>query len=149
MARIFVSYRRQDSAGHAGRIYDRLRAFFGSGRVFMDVEGIDLGADFTKELDERIVGAEVVIAVIGPHWISASAPDGQRRLSGESDYVRYELATALARRIEVIPVLVAGAEAPSADELPEALADLANLQMYVISDVAMDTGMARLIRGVE
>jgi hypothetical protein len=149
MSRIFVSYRRQDRAGHAGRVYDHLRAYFGSGRVFMDVEGIDPGVDFTKVLDERIAHAETVVAVIGPDWISARGPDGQRRIENEGDYVRRELAGALAKSVEVIPVLVAGAEIPRPDELPEDLAGLALRQMYVLNDAAFEASIARLIQGVE
>jgi hypothetical protein len=149
MARIFVSYRRQDSAGHAGRLYDHLRAFFGSGRVFMDVDGIDPGTDFTQVLDERIAAAEVMVAVIGPSWISITGSDGVRRIDSKDDYVFREIATALARGVEVIPVLVAGAAVPQPSELPHELADLARRQMYVVSDTAFDAGIARLIRAVE
>jgi hypothetical protein len=50
---IFVSYRRQDSAHLAGRLYDRLADRFGEGQVFMDVDTIKLGVDFAEEITPR------------------------------------------------------------------------------------------------
>jgi len=148
MARIFVSYRRHDSAGHAGRLYDHLRDYFGSSRVFMDVEGIEPGTDFTQVLDERIAGAEVVVAVVGPNWLPAGAR-GSGRSDHTEDYVFREIATAFARGVEVIPVLVAGAAVPPQSELPDELADLTRRQMYAVNDTAFAASLTRLIRAVE
>ncbi len=148
MARIFVSYRRHDSAGHAGRLYDHLRDYFGSSRVFMDVEGIEPGTDFTEVLDERIARAEVVVAVVGPNWLPASAR-GPGKSDHTEDYVFREIATAFARGVEVIPVLVAGAAVPPQSELPDELADLTRRQMYAVNDTAFAASLARLIRAVE
>jgi hypothetical protein len=149
MARIFVSYRRHDSAGHAGRLYDHLRDYFGSSRVFMDVEGIEPGTDFTQVLDERIARAEVVIAVVGPNWLPAAGARGSGRIDRTEDYVFREIATAFARGVEVIPVLVAGAAVPPRSELPDELADLTRRHMYAVNDTAFAASLARLIRAVE
>src|SRR5262249_47587229 len=149
MARIFVSYRRHDSAGHAGRFYDHLRDYFGSSRVFMDVDGIEPGTDFTQVLDERIAGAEVVVAVVGPNWLPAAGAGGSGKSDHTEDYVFREIATAFARGVEVIPVLVAGAAVPPQSELPDELADLTRRQMYAVNDTAFSASLARLIRAVE
>lgn len=149
MARIFVSYRREDSAGHAGRVYDHLCAFFGPGRVFMDVEAIDPGIDFAQMLENRITRAEVVVVVIGRQWLSVRAPNGKLRLDDLTDYVRQEVSAALARDIDVIPVLVGGATMPRADQLPPELADLAGRQAYELRDGAFEAGMAKLLSAVE
>jgi TIR domain len=148
MARIFVSYRRRDSAGHAGRLYDHLRDYFGSSRVFMDVEGIEPGTDFTEVLDERIARAEVVVAVVGPNWLPARA-GGSGKSDRTEDYVFREIATALARGVEVIPVLVAGAAVPPQSELPDELADLTRRQMYAVNDTTFAASFIQLIRAVE
>jgi hypothetical protein len=148
MARIFVSYRRHDSAGHAGRLYDHLCDYFGSSRVFMDVEGIEPGSDFTQVLDERIAKAEVVVAVVGPNWLPAGAR-GLGTSDRTDDYVFREIATAFARGVEVIPVLVAGAAVPPQSELPDELADLTRRQMYVVNDTAFAPSLIQLIRAVE
>jgi hypothetical protein len=148
MARIFISYRRHDSAGHAGRLYDHLRDYFGSSRVFMDVDGIEPGTDFTQVLDERIAGAEVVVAVVGPNWLPAAGAGGSGKSDHTEDYVFREIATAFARGVEVIPVLVAGAAVPQS-ELPDKLADLTRRQMYAINDTAFAASLIQLIRALE
>ncbi len=122
---IFLSYRRSDASTAAGRIHDRLAARWPDDRLFMDVEGIAPGEDFTHVLDETLARARVVLVVIGPGWLDASR-DGQRRLDDPTDWVRTEVARALATaEVAVIPVLVDGAELPSADALPEPLKPLA------------------------
>ena len=148
MARIFVSYRRHDGAGHAGRLYDHLRDYFGSSRVFMDVEGIEPGTDFTEVLDERIARAEVVVAVVGPNWFPAGA-GGSGKNDHNEDYVFREIATAFARGVEVIPVLVAGAAVPPQSELPDELADLTRRQMYAVNDTTFAASLIQLIRAIE
>lgn len=149
MARIFVSYRRHDSVGHAGRLYDHLCDYFGSSRVFMDVEGIEPGTDFTQVLDERIARAEVVVAVVGPNWLATAGARGSGTINCTEDYVFREIATAFACGVEVIPVLVGGASVPPQSELPDELADLTRRQMYAVNDTAFAASLFRLIRAVE
>jgi hypothetical protein len=78
--RVFVSYRREESSGIAGRLYDRLAAHFGDDQVFMDVDTIALGVDFAKVITQAVGTCEVLLAVIGPHWLTATDEEGQRRL---------------------------------------------------------------------
>lgn len=122
---IFISYRRDDTEGEAGRLFDDLVRAFGEDCVFMDVAGINPGTDFRKAIDDNVSSCGVLLAVLGPRWASVENTSGQRRLEDPNDFVRLEVASALARNIAVIPVLVHDAKMPHPDQLPEGLKDLA------------------------
>src|SRR5436190_1079367 len=117
--KIFINYRRDDSFGTAGRLYDRLAQAFGRDNLFMDVDHIPAGVDFIDYLNSQVAECDVFLAVIGPNWLNAKDDAGRRRLDNPDDFVTIEIAAALARNIRVIPVLVDGARTPMADELPE------------------------------
>jgi TIR domain len=123
--RIFINYRRDDTPGHAGRLYDALAAHFGEESVFIDVDKIDPGIDFKSAINQGISRCDALIAVIGPHWLSIEDSGGHRRLDSPDDYVRLEIEAALRRGVRVIPALVEGAAMPSSTELPASMADLA------------------------
>ncbi len=125
MPKIFVSYRRDDSADAAGRLHDRLSAEFGKTSVFIDVDNIPFGVDFRKHLANAVGNCDVLLAIMGDEWLDARDRDGQRRLDDESDFVRIEIATALQRQIPVIPILVGINSVPKPDQLPEDLRELA------------------------
>ena len=122
--RIFISYRRADSAGYAGRIYDRLTAHFGEDAVFMDVDTIEAGVDFVEVLQNAVQSCDVLVALIGRGWLDIKDAAGKRRLDNPEDFVRIEIAAALSRDIRVIPVLVDGASMPRSTELPDNLKPL-------------------------
>ncbi|HEV8553334.1 MAG TPA: choice-of-anchor D domain-containing protein [Casimicrobiaceae bacterium] len=145
---IFISYRREDAAGYAGRLYDRLAAHFGDERVFMDVEGIEPGADFFDAIERAVGSCEALIVMIGSEWLAADSA-GHRRLDDPADFVRLETATALARGIRVVPVLVDGAVMPRADQLPKELAPLTRRQAVELSHKQWDATTAELIRTLE
>ncbi len=108
--KIFIKYRREDSRGDAGRLFDRLKARF-SGQVFMDVSTIESGVDFGEAIERAVGSCVACVVVIGKHWLIDET--GRRRLDKPEDFVRLEIATALKRNIRVIPVLVSGATMPS------------------------------------
>jgi hypothetical protein len=114
MASIFISYRREDSGGHAGRLCDRLTARFGDDRVFLDIQDIRPGQNFATSIEDTIATCDCVIAVIGAHWLETI----QKRADASDDFVRHEIAAALKRRVTVIPVLMGGARMPAAHDLP-------------------------------
>jgi hypothetical protein len=150
VAQIFISYRRDDAAGYAGRLYDQLREDFGDVDVFMDVDAIDPGVDFVARIESAVASAAVFVAVLGRSWTTAQDAQGRRRLDDPNDFVRREVAAALGRRdITVIPVLVGGAVMPAAEELPEELAGLTHRNALVLSDVEWRAGIARLVGAVE
>ena len=125
MRAIFISYRRDDAEGHAGRLFEDLSDRFGKASVFMDVTGIEPGRDFRKVIEQQVASCGVLLAVIGKSWLSATDAQGRARLDDPYDFVRLETATALTRDIPVIPVLVHGAHMPRPELLPEGLKDLA------------------------
>jgi hypothetical protein len=121
---VFLSYRRGDVPGHAGRLADALRQRLGTDSVFQDVVAIAPGQDFTAAIDRALDDCDAVLAVIGPGWRTAATPQGAPRLFDADDYVRLELARALDRNVRVVPVLVGGAALPAASELPDDLKGL-------------------------
>jgi TIR domain/Sulfatase-modifying factor enzyme 1 len=132
MSKIFISYRREDSIDVTGRIHDRLVRDFGSGAVFMDVDSIPYGVDFRTYLDEQVAKCEVFLAVIGRGWLRGKEGEGKSRLDDPGDFVRIEIESALKRCIPVIPVLVGGASAPPAHQLPASIQDLSYRHAIVI-----------------
>ena len=149
-SKIFISYRRQDSADITGRIYDRLIQRFGKEQIFKDVDSIPLGVDFREHLNRMVGNCDVVLAVMGDRWLTADDPDRKRRLDDPKDFVRIELEAALERKIPVIPVLVREAQMPKEKELPAALAALAYRNgIAVRTDPDFHHDMDRLIAGVE
>ena len=149
MPGIFISYRREDSAGHAGRLFDRLAEHFGRERVFMDVVGIEAGLDFVDAIDKALSSTEVMVAVIGRNWLTGKDSAGQPRLSDPKDFIRLETGTALRRGIRVVPVLVQGAPMPAASDLPEDLVLLARRQAVELSDSRWDSDVSRFVKMLE
>lgn len=143
MPSLFISYRRDDSAGFAGRLTDALEHRFGAGNVFRDVDDIPPGADFEAVIERGLQQVQAVLVIIGPHWLTASAA-GQRRLDLADDYVRREVERALASGKPVVPVLVGGAAMPSAEALPISIRGLANRHALSLNDASWTTDLQRL-----
>src|SRR6516165_3873100 len=122
---VFVSYRRQEGSHLAGRLYDRLADRFGEDQVFIDVDTIEPGVDFANEIFRAVEACKVLLAVIGPTWLTEADKRGRRRLDDPDDIVRLEIEAALAHDVRVIPILVEGAVMPGRQDLPESLAGLA------------------------
>jgi hypothetical protein len=147
--RVFISYRRDESAGYAGRIADSFEGYFGEDKVFRDIDSLEPGLDFSEAIERALESSEVLVAVIGKNWLTATDAAGQRRLENPDDYVRVEIATALKRNIRVIPLLVQGASMPSADEVPEDLAPLTRRNAFEIHDTSWRDDIRRLITAIE
>jgi TIR domain len=122
-----------------------LEEHFGEYRVFRDIDSIEPGLDFDQAIERAIDSSEVLIAVIGKNWLTATDRTGHKRLEDPNDYVRLEIATALQRNIRVIPLLVQGAAMPSADELPDDLALLARRNAFELHDSSWRSDVQRLI----
>jgi len=132
--RVFISYRREDSAAYAGRIYDAMVARFGEDNVFMDVE-MEPGIDFVERINEVVSSCAALIVVIGPRWATIEGEDGNPRLHDETDFVRHEVTAACAREdVKVIPALVGKAQMPRAEQLPGDLQPLARRNALELSD---------------
>ena len=125
MARIFISYRRRDSAYVAGNLRDALQARFGTDSCFLDIDNIPFGADFRQYIGNAVGQCDVLLVLIGDQWLESTDDQGRRRIEDPSDYVRIEIESALKRNIPVVPVLVGEAKVPGASELPESIRDMA------------------------
>lgn len=148
--RIFVSYRRAESADVTGRIYDRLVQQFGRKHVFKDVDSIRLGVDFRVQIERELQNCQVAIVVIGDRWITEPGASGVRRLDEPNDWVRLELEAVLQRRIPIIPVLVKGALIPTERDLPSSIASLSHrAAVSVRSDPDFHHDVNRLIDGIQ
>jgi hypothetical protein len=146
---IFISYRRDDSADIAGRIYDRLVQHFSRDTVFKDVDSIPLGIDFRQHLEGALSQCRVLLAVMGERWSGTDAATTRRRIDDPSDHVRLELELALARNVPIIPVLVRNFSIPAPDKLPQSLQSLAYRNgINVRPDPDFHGDMDRLIKGI-
>lgn len=145
---IFISYRRDDTEGEAGRLFDDLTRAFGEKSVFMDVTDIKPGLDFRKVIDDNVASCGVLLAVIGPAWANITNSSGERRLDDPNDFVRLEIASALARDIAVIPVLVHSAQMPHPDQLPDNLKDLAYRNSVEITHTRWNSDVQLLIEAL-
>ena len=147
---VFLSYRRADTAGHAGRICDDLERHFGAPLVFRDIDSIKAGSDFVQALEAAIETARVAIVLIGDAWLSEVSDDGLPRLQDPEDQVRREVEMALNEpSLTVLPVLVEGASMPDEQQLPESLRNLARLQAIELSDSRWEYDVERLVRVLE
>ena len=147
MSKVFVSYRRDDSAGYAHAIYRELLQHFSKDRLFMDVDTVEPGVDFVRVIEEAVGKCDVLLALIGKRWVIAE-PGVTSRLDNEKDYVRLEVSTALARGIRVIPVLVDGMTMPSEDILPAPLRPIIRRNAIEISNTRFNFDVERLITAV-
>lgn len=146
MQGIFINYRRQDSQSAAGRLADHLKESLLEVPVFRDVETIEPGVDFIEAINRALASCGVLLAVIGPHWVSLTDAAGRRRLDNPNDYTRLEITTALQRRdVRVIPVLVEGAQMPEPDDLPEDLQALCRRNAIELTDKRWNFDVSQLI----
>jgi hypothetical protein len=146
MVNVFISYRRDDSAGYAGRLTDALEKRLGKDAVFRDVEDIKPGEDFIKALERNLHNARVFLVIMGKDWLTVKDSQGRRRLESPNDYVRIEIESAMRLKGLIIPVLVEGAVMPKPEELPRAIAALANRHAIDMTDSRWDEDIERLIK---
>ena len=144
MAGIFISYRRDDSQGFAGRLADDLTEILGPDLVFRDVE-IPAGYDFTEVLNRAVAACDVLLVVIGRNWQAPSARTAKSRLFDPVDWVRAEIESAFDQEKHVIPVLVAGANMCTTSELPESIAQLSKMQAFKMTDRRWDDDIQDLV----
>ena len=145
MAHLFVSYRRDDSAAEAGRLADGLAAHASHPTVFFDTEAIAPGDPWRQRIDDALAHCDIMLVVIGPHWLDTAPGSGRPRLFDAGDVQAYEIAAALKRRIRTIPILVAGATLPVRAQLPETLSGLLDANALEIRTSAF----ARDLRALE
>jgi len=148
MREIFISYRRDDAEGQAGRLFSDLTQHFGDDAVFMDVAAIEPGRDFRQAIEEQVASCGVLLAIIGKSWLTAKAESGARRLDDPMDFVRLETASALKRDIPVVPVLVQAARMPRVEDLPEDLKELAFRNGVELTHSRWDSDVQVLVKAL-
>lgn len=148
MPTIFISYRRDGAPHAAGRLYDRLANEFGRDLLFMDIDTIPLGSDFHEVLGNEVGKCGVLLAVVDPQWLSITKEDGSRRLDDPNDFVRIEIAAALARGIPVVPILLDGTKIPKATELPDNIRALSSRHGLEVRATTFHVDVAKLINGL-
>ncbi len=145
MPGVFLSYRRDDSSGQAGRLFDILAAHFGRDRVFMDLDTIRGGDNFVTVIEQQVARCDVLLAIIGERWLTVTSRTGLRRLDDPDDFVRLEIAKALERNVRVIPVLVGNASVPAEQDLPPDLRPLALRHAMDLRDAHFHEDAQKLI----
>jgi hypothetical protein len=130
---VFISYRREDAGPYARLLKEHLSGRFPGVPVFMDLDSIEAGVDFAEAIKSALSSCVVLIALIGPKWLTATDEEDCRRLDDPDDYVRFEIRTALERCVRVIPVLVDGVSVPRQQQLPADLQKLARLNALAMS----------------
>jgi TIR domain len=147
--RVFISYRREETAGHAGRLYDALVAHFGDDNVFMDVE-MAPGIDFVERISFAVGACRALVVVIGRCWAQPTEGRASARIADPDDFVRLEVEMALrSPDVTVIPVLVGGARMPDPAELPESLRPLTRRNALELSDLRWRYDVGRLIDALD
>ena len=152
MSVIFISYRRKDSGGHAGRLHEELVRRYGREDIFMDIDSLEGGVEFREQIHQTLDASDVALVLIGEAW---TAPTGEgeassRRIDREDDLVRREVAAALKHEeVAVVPVLVEGANLPSAEELPEDLASLRGLHVCKLRNGDWKADVNRISRAID
>jgi hypothetical protein len=141
---IFLSYRRTDAQGWAGRLGADMAEAFGDAGRFFDLSSIPPGADFLEAIEGSLKASSAALTLIGPGWLDAADEKGGRRLDDKNDVVCLEISIALALSIPVIPVLLGGARMPRAAQLPEGLRPLVRLNAFELSDSRWSFDCARL-----
>jgi hypothetical protein len=146
---VFISYRREDTGPYARLLKVKLSERFPDAQVFMDLDSIEAGLDFAEVIESALHSCVVLVALIGRDWLTITDEDGCRRLDNPDDYVRFEIRTALERRVRVIPVLVDGAKAPRQQQLPADLCKLARLNTLEMSYGRYEYDESRLMAIVQ
>lgn len=146
---MFLSYRREDSAGHTGRLHDRLSEKWGADRVFLDIDHISPGEDFVSTINRVLQECGVIVVVIGPLWLDIKDGTGRRRIDDESDFLRLEIEQALESNLRILPVLVGGARMPSHSDLPYSIKALARRNAFELTDKRFRYDASKLAEAID
>ncbi len=147
MAKVFISYRRNDAAGYAGWAHDLLESHIGAGEIFLDQQALMLGDDWRRVIERKLGACSYFVAIIGPRW--AGDLPAHNRLVDPNDMVRFEVASALERaaldELKFIVLLVDGAPLPQDADLPEDIRSLTRYQAAPVNLANFRDVMAQLL----
>ncbi|TCO60841.1 toll/interleukin-1 receptor domain-containing protein [Actinocrispum wychmicini] len=142
MTAVFVNYRTSDEPSAATLLKRGLSERLGEDTVFLASDrGIPPGNDFERELLHRVRGCRVLLAVVGPRWLTPTGPDGQRPIDQDGDWVRREIAEAFAHDIRVIPILVGATKRLTGETLPPAIAPITTCQYLRLRHHDLDSDL--------
>jgi hypothetical protein len=130
-------------------LYDRLADRFGDDQIFMDVDTIQLGADFAEVIGQAVGTCQVLLVLIGPQWLTVTGVNGRRRLDDPDDFVRLEIEAALERDLRVVPILIGGTVMPRSQELPNSLAPLTRRNAFALRHDSFRADADRLAVALE
>ena len=145
MATIFISHRRDDSEGFAGRLRDRLVEQLGESAVSHDLERMPNSENVRKLIDDSVRQCRVMLVIIDKKWLDIKDSSGQRRLDREDDLVRLEISAGLKYGLNVIPVLLRGTPMPRVSELPESIQELVTRNPVLIGSNSFNPDFKKLI----
>ena len=150
MAKIFISYRREDTESVANHLKSELEKYVGEGKVFLDSKGIQPGRDWRDVLQRSVKGSDCLLALIGPKWLNIrDSETKQRRLDNPDDFVRQEIRGALQnKKMPVVPVLVGDARMPEPKDLPDELKELASRQNFELRQRRWEDDVRALAEGL-
>jgi len=146
MSTVFISYRREITAGEARALFNELLEKLGKNSVFMDVDSIALGRDFRSALQKTLDSCDLMLVLIGRDWANVKDEEGRTRLENPGDFVRLEIGAALRRDIVVTPILVQGAHMPAPEHLPADIRDLVYRNGFELSHNRWESDVAEMIR---
>jgi hypothetical protein len=146
---IFINYRKDDSRWNALALYNELQKYFSKEQLFKDFNTILPGDDFVVSIENALKKCNVLLVVIGANWLTMKGEDGTRRLDDPDDFVRLEVATALSRNIQVIPVLIDTTVMPKAMDLPENMKSLSRRQFVEIDNTRFEDDVRKLAEAIK
>ena len=149
MGTVFISYRREITAGEARALFNELLGKLGKNSVFMDVDSIALGRDFRGALQKTLESCDLMLVLIGRDWAEIKDEEGRPRLHNPGDFVRLEIEAALKRDIVVTPILVQGAHMPAPEQLPAEIRDLVYRNGFELSHSRWESDFAEMTRRLE
>lgn len=145
MALVFINYRTEDEPGTAVLLKRELSRVFGDDSIFMATTMIPPGNDFEGELLRRVRGCEVIMAIVGPGWLTARHPAGGRAIDHEADWVRREISEAFANGVRVVPILVNDTRRLTGVTLPDVLEPMTRCQYLRLRHEDFEYDLARII----
>lgn len=146
---IFINYRKDDSSWNALALYNELLKYFPKESIFKDFNTIRPGDDFVESIQKALSNCNVLLVVMSKNWLEVKDKHGNRRISDPDDLVRIEIATAIERNIQVIPVLFDNIPMPTGTELPDNLRSLPRRQFVEIETTRFEADVKKLAEAIK
>ncbi len=156
--KVFISYRRDTDGARATLVAKSIEGAVTAGGVLSREQGIELrtyldvqdrlGVSWPERIKDELAASNIVVAIIGPEWLSAKDQYERRRIDQDDDWVRCELESALRGDGILVPILFDGAVMPPAAALPATIADLGDRQGLSVRTSNFDSDIQPLLREI-